>query len=601
MNAIDIELLSITDLKKVITLNEYLLPYINENDKEPSWDGTIIIFNEKGKQKKNLEGRVSVQVKGKASENLSEQTIKYAVEIVDLKNYLSDGGVIYFVIYINKLGESRIYYAPLEPLKIRTYLSGTKKSQNTKTIQLKSLPKDQSKILGIVSNFQMNSKKQASFSHIKPLTISDLRNIYPDENYELTISGKGLENVREIAEFNELNNIYIYAKVPGYAIPIPIDGEMEEIFLLEKDNLVFSVDNKIYYKEATREYRKDGIVLYLGSNISLIISDEKKTFNIDFKGTDKVRELTRSLEFLIKLIRNKGFYINEFWLDLEKANFDFTTFDMNTEEKRLQYFKDIVRLLDYLGIAEDLDLSELTNQERRDLDILKVALLKGKNVGSLKENIPSIAMLVIGKLKLALIFNQIKDTKGVYQIEDHFQNDLIVTAIDEEGIRRKASIYSLLSVDVLAYADNVRFDVFLPSYKELELSTSIIDDANIFMLKLIEAFDLLKKSNIERAGKLINTALDFAKWIIESDLETGFIDEITQKLNLYQIKKRLGTIEKNEQIELLSIAENSDLPNEIRFGAYVLVDNKLGAELQYNSMDKEQQDFVKKYPIYHFF
>lgn len=40
----------------------------------------------------------------------------YLYEVMDLKNYLIDGGVI----YVNKTGDTRIYYSALEPSRIKS-------------------------------------------------------------------------------------------------------------------------------------------------------------------------------------------------------------------------------------------------------------------------------------------------------------------------------------------------------------------------------------------------------------------------------------------------------------------------------------------------
>ena len=110
MDSNAIENISVSKLKMVLMLNDYLSPFINEGDKEPSWDGNIYLYNKKGKKKKDIKGRVSIQVKGEEKSITKKNEIKYPVSVVDLRNYLSDGGVIYFVVYVDKQGNSKIYY-----------------------------------------------------------------------------------------------------------------------------------------------------------------------------------------------------------------------------------------------------------------------------------------------------------------------------------------------------------------------------------------------------------------------------------------------------------------------------------------------------------
>ena len=44
MNSIKIEMGAVLALKNVIQLNDLMKEYINDNDKEPSWDGFIYLY-----------------------------------------------------------------------------------------------------------------------------------------------------------------------------------------------------------------------------------------------------------------------------------------------------------------------------------------------------------------------------------------------------------------------------------------------------------------------------------------------------------------------------------------------------------------------------
>ena len=59
----DIEKLATSAVTGYISKTDYLSPFINEGDKEPSWDGNIYVFNNRSKSKCYLMGKVAVQVK----------------------------------------------------------------------------------------------------------------------------------------------------------------------------------------------------------------------------------------------------------------------------------------------------------------------------------------------------------------------------------------------------------------------------------------------------------------------------------------------------------------------------------------------------------
>ena len=50
-----IEILAVNAVKNSIVTSEYLDQFIAENDKEPTWDGFVYIYNDKSKKKSKLE------------------------------------------------------------------------------------------------------------------------------------------------------------------------------------------------------------------------------------------------------------------------------------------------------------------------------------------------------------------------------------------------------------------------------------------------------------------------------------------------------------------------------------------------------------------
>ena len=65
-NNIDIEGLAVGHLKTLFSKIGCLRAVINDNDKEPIWDGYIYVYEYNTKQRSNedLKGRIPIQVKG---------------------------------------------------------------------------------------------------------------------------------------------------------------------------------------------------------------------------------------------------------------------------------------------------------------------------------------------------------------------------------------------------------------------------------------------------------------------------------------------------------------------------------------------------------
>lgn len=64
MNKKAVETISVNAVRDSIVCSDFLDQYIPDNDKEPSWDGSVYIYTDKSKTKDKLKGRIPVQVKG---------------------------------------------------------------------------------------------------------------------------------------------------------------------------------------------------------------------------------------------------------------------------------------------------------------------------------------------------------------------------------------------------------------------------------------------------------------------------------------------------------------------------------------------------------
>ena len=66
----DLEKIATASVKTSISMTDVLSPFINDGEKEPSWDGNIYIYSNKDKKKDGIK-KVPVQVKGKYNNDFS--------------------------------------------------------------------------------------------------------------------------------------------------------------------------------------------------------------------------------------------------------------------------------------------------------------------------------------------------------------------------------------------------------------------------------------------------------------------------------------------------------------------------------------------------
>jgi hypothetical protein len=110
MDSRTIETLSVSAVRDSIDVCDYLQQYIDSNDKSPSWDGYVNIYDGTDKAKAHMKGRIPVQVKGKECADHSSDVISFSADVSDLRNYLYDGGAMYFVVLIHPLTYARKIY-----------------------------------------------------------------------------------------------------------------------------------------------------------------------------------------------------------------------------------------------------------------------------------------------------------------------------------------------------------------------------------------------------------------------------------------------------------------------------------------------------------
>lgn len=96
--SMDIERKAVTKIEDVISSCDYLESQISSNDKGISWDGFIYVYKKRGDvhEKKDLYKSVRVQIKGQKKNVVKSESIKYPVQIADLRNYLTEGGTVFF-------------------------------------------------------------------------------------------------------------------------------------------------------------------------------------------------------------------------------------------------------------------------------------------------------------------------------------------------------------------------------------------------------------------------------------------------------------------------------------------------------------------------
>jgi len=586
-----IELYAANTVEISILETEILHPSLSRNDKDLSWDGFIEVYKSKDKEKKaNLSGRVAVQVKGTENNNHSKN-ITFPAETSDLRNYLRDKGVIYFVVRIHKSNpfKRKIYYETLTPVKLKQYLNGAEK-QKTKTIQLKEFPSNKDERTSIVVNFLQHSIMQLSYVESGFIPLEEIK--AGKHNYKIQLSGYGKQASNPLFTTILGKETYAYVTFWENKALIPVDTPVTIQELRNEVRGKVCIGEKCYYDEYERIISFEGETIKIGDSITIIFGKFKNTTvktNITF--SPFLKKAAKDMRFIVDAFSAGNFNVNSMFFRLDSLDADTLGF-ISFTKKRMLLFNKILRLFNILNIEEDLNIEKLTDKEQKHIEILVKAFVDQEDISHIAEKTPtSVLDLKISNIKLKLIL--VKNKNATYTIKDFFSSIVVVSYKDEEGRHLNTSPYSALSKDDYLTISNINFNGILDSYKVLVLqNVHIFERANLDMLQMLLAYDQsLNQKHLE-------TAKSIAKWILD---EGNIIGDNIRILNYLQIIKRERTLNKEEISWLCKIIEDSDASESEKIGVYLLLGNQVSAEIHFEKLTPKEQIEFKEYPIFKFY
>lgn len=585
-----IETLSVNAVRDSVVVSDYLDQFIADNDKEPSWDGFVYIYNDKSKKKGRLKGRVPVQIKGTENNDHSKEEISFPVLLTDLNNYLYDGGIVFFVVYIDSTGSNKqIYYAELPPIMIRVLLSEAK-GHTSKSIKLKKFPDDPNRKAMIFLNCLQNCQKQASFCSADLQSIEELAKNEVLEGISMSVpTVEGIDPVTALLT----NDVYLYANIKGSAIPQPIELIPRDLIAFEERPALICVGPRQFYSKVTLIRDAKKVTTKIGQSFTICASEDTQTVNMSYTSSDSLRTLAIDLDFLLSFIENKGFQYNGIGFPYDESCADFSRFDITAQKQRLEYVKKVVQTLDCLGCKKDINIKSLTQNDWNNLNRLVRAITDKEPVDGLKSGLPLAGYWDVGDLHFALCLFPVEGKDGSYRMYDLFRTDLSLYYKNQNGDQVPASQYIVFHADELLKTDNLRYETLLPSFQKIERHSEVMGMANAFMLELIKAFD--KASDRK---ELIETAAAFSEWLDNATEEELPYD--VRLLNKLQIEKRMDGLSIDRIKELYRIVESPNIREDVLVGAYLLLDQQTAAEMHFAKMDQQLQEDFRTYPIYHF-
>lgn len=551
-------------------------------DKEMSWDGYIWIYKDiYGKQeKKNYDDKVPVQIKGHVDEKkryINKKSITYRVALNDLKIYFSDRGVLYFQIFMSNDGKKReVFYVSLFPTKIKYYLEKAKNKGNKNDINIAftKLEKKSEVLYSVVKQFSNESKKQG-FGY-EQIVQNAIKEADMNKVKEITASAIGATNEYEILKSLGTGDVSLYAKLEGNPMQLPLEWHEDRVYYMVKmvNTPIYVAGKKYYNNYKISANSNEAMVISPSENLNIDI----KKFKFNFNPKTDIITLKNDAEFLLSVTLNEKIRV---------GNHDLSYKNMKISKKfkeELMFYVELGQLLEQIEFDYCIPFKEIPSLiMKKFIEIL--AIKKRKKDYLFTEKAHWYNLNIDGKFIPLIVFkNDLDGDNELFNAVYSTKYQMSVT--DKRGVHYRVPMFSNIEETVMKSLYKYDVTALEQQISNTEFNLATEESLNLAGLNLIHAYDGNKEKNLE----LLNVAENlYYKMISVYGKKTYYV------INLMQIKKRLKILE-DKDIEELSKMKCTKYDEE--FGRYAVIGNKEKAEDFFIKIGEQEQDNIKKYPIY---
>lgn len=588
--------------KAIICFKDYILdstvisPFLNENDKEPCWDGHLYVYSDTSKSKKYLSGRVPVQIKGTIVKRFVTKKYKFSVDVSDLKAYKTEPTVYVVCQQKEHSKERMLFYRFFLPETVKNILKG-KESQGSIKVLFHEMPQDVVEFENRIKVFMGDRKKQLSFVDSKPFTLDDAKRKHITSFTFLAPSAN--MNTMELMSYLSSHPSFLYAKVDdSLGIEVPIsDGPMSFMFQKEM-HADISVNGRVFYNSYLKEIKDGKTVISVGDFVTLTITTDgnDEAMRLDYKFESKATTLQDRIaeaEF-VNYVHQYG-YFNIGDLKLEVPINDQKYIEANNAE--LQNWLELRSLLRKLNVTKDLDIKGLTEKDNEHFNILVKTILKGQTLGLNVEE-DTVVNLKVSNIQLLLWASRNKD--GSCSVGDFFDGHISVVHQINDGTKVKVTPFSYLQKDNLwELCDNIPLGNIISYYDEIrQLHKHIYDIANHDILFMLKAYDAIDDKNFVRRKDLLEASSKLCQWLLKFNPAPE--RHVIYSLNNFQIIKRERQLSTEELGYLMGIISSGDIKPNVKVGACLLAEAKDEFHFFYDKCTDQERQEIESFPIWHF-
>lgn len=566
------ERLAVHKLNDIFVRTSLIVPHIDSGDKYPSWDGTIILYESERQRAVDIVGRVPVQVKGKNVTAFSSKSLSYPVDIVDLQNYLSDNGCIYFVVQVDAQGNGRVFFKSLLSPEIRALLDKKKRKTGTVSIRFERFPETEKGMVYHVKWFIANRKLQTPKS----------RYLGPEAmvpNHTLTIP------------ILDETPIEYLMKQKHFMYQTNGEGSSHSVIgLFEIESMSQDVPHPVYvcgeefYSSITFKKTLNGEILYLGESIQM--DAQSCTMSYSLKGT--LAEQIRDIRFLKAIDAAGMFRVEDIRINMDQKLTKKSREGLTWFEK---FYVGIQSILNLFGVSKEINVRAIDDSSLKNANLLIDVVLYNRKIHI--ENLTSgIQVLRIGNLNLLVVITQKEN--GFVAVHDFFgefiKDCYMDVKLPDQSEIRNTSACLMLKSETLTKCDNTNYEVIEASIERHWLDNEhFYSLLGLLVLEIIKAHDMLGAAG----ARALESADRLNGWIRKKHP-----DNIYEMINHYQIAFRKEALSAEDQQVLIGLKRKHPCEAKVRCAINILLGGIAEARMDFAEMTESEREEFRDYPIY---
>lgn len=588
----DIEEKAINTVRVFFEDSHIVSTFIDQNDKEPFWDGYLYLYPNGIKKNENFKGRIAVQIKGKDLKKIKEKNFTYPIKMSALKAYLHEG-VVYMV--VQEIGKERkIFHRNLTPLAIRNNI---RKHTGKKTVNMEMFPLSEN--IEIVETellqFEIDCKKQRSFADSEPIDFDTLVKMGIKSFSVTLVAGDKSRSFWDITN----KPVYLYANVKDdVRIQVPIGECPVSMELSQEIKEPVCVLGREFYSSYIRKIGKTDVAIDIGGCFELIFKkkqeEDKHGITINIRRKAKLlKEIINEVEFILAIVDAGEITIGKASMPMKMPDDGHELID--DLRKNINSWKELDATLYKIGVNEDLDMSNLSQEEEQTLDLLIEMLGHDKEM-SLKEMETGLINVKISNLNLLLLVFKMRS--GKYIIKTFFDKYWGMKASYKypDG-KFDESIYGVFDRQMILNCSNFPYTDIIPSYESIrDVNPHVYESLNMLMLEMLSAYDMMERKT-QRKEIVLKTVVEISDWLLANDIYENKTFHIVNKC---QILKRQAMLTNAEEKNLKRLhLENISNPFLV-CGIALLLEDSDTFDYYWEKLSFEEQEQFKSFPIWAF-